>query len=76
MKLICSADGCDAPATETLFLRGQTGHVHDCPADAAIVREWCDVTSSSPIVDGVCAAAVCTGDRQIWFGQPAPLQVG
>lgn len=71
--LMCSADGCDNTATETLFLRDQVGHVHDCPQDAAIVREWCDVTHSDPIIDGECQAAVCTGNDYIWFGQPAPL---
>ena len=68
----CSAEGCDREAVETLFLRDQTGHVHDCAQDAAVLREWCDVVHSLPIVDGECLAVVCTHDW-IWFGQPQPL---
>jgi len=71
--LICSADGCEQLATETLFLRDQIGHTHDCPQDAAVVREWCDVTSSTPIIDGKCQAKTCTGNDYIWLGQPTPL---
>lgn len=68
----CSAEGCDRLATETLFLRGQVGHVHDCPQHAHDLREWCDVIHGEPLVDGECMAVVCTTEG-IWFGQPAPL---
>lgn len=71
--LTCSAEGCEAAATETLFLRDQVGHVHDCAQDAAILREWCDVIHSEAIVDGECLAVNCTANDYIWFGQPAPL---
>lgn len=72
--LRCSSEGCDAPATETLFLRDQVGHVHDCPQHAHDVREWCDVVHSAPIIDGECLAAVfCTSNDPIWTGMPTPL---
>jgi hypothetical protein len=71
--LTCSAEGCESTATETLFLRGQVGHVHDCARDAAILREWCDVIHGEPMVDGECLAVVCTGNESVSFGQPTPL---
>lgn len=72
-KLTCSAEGCEKPAVETLFLRDQIGHVHDCAKDAATVREWCDVVHSAPLLDGECLAVFCTGNEAIWTGQPTPL---
>lgn len=72
--LTCSSEGCDEVAVETLFLRDQVGHVHDCAQDAAVLREWCDVTESLPIVDGVCGAVSCTGNDSIAFGAPTPLE--
>lgn len=71
--LRCSSEGCQREATETLFLRAQVGHVHDCPVHAHDLREFCDVIHSAPIIDGECLAVACTGDEWIWFGQPAPL---
>lgn len=76
MPLTCSAEGCTNNATETLFLRNQIGHIHDCPQDAAVVREWCDVIHSEPIIDGECLAVTCTGNDHIWTGQPATLDQG
>lgn len=71
--LRCSAEECDRIATETLYLRNQPGHVHDCPEHAHDVREFCDVVHSSPIDDGECLAVVCTGGDWIWSGAPTPL---
>jgi hypothetical protein len=74
--LRCSSEGCQAVATETLYLRNQVGHVHDCPEHAHDVREWCDVVRSSPIVDGLCMASACTGNRAIYSAPPTPLLGG
>ena len=71
--LTCSAEGCEKPAVETLFLRDQVGHVHDCAQDAAVLREWCDVIHGEPLMDGECLAAACTGNDWIWVGLPVPL---
>lgn len=68
----CSAEGCEAGATEILWLRDQPGHVHDCPGHAHDVREWCDVTASRPIADGRCSVVGCT-TAPIWTGQPRPI---
>lgn len=46
---ICGAEGCDALATVALRFRDQIGHVHVCPADEALDREWCDVIESHPM---------------------------
>lgn len=73
MSLTCSSEGCGRPAVETLFIRGQVGHVHDCVSHAALLREWCDVVHGEPIIDGECMAVACTGDEWIWVGQPNPL---
>jgi len=73
--LVCSSDGCQRLATETLFLRDQPGHVHDCPEHAHDLREWCDVVSSSVIVDGRCQADPCTGNVWLWFAEPRALEV-
>lgn len=72
--LTCSADDCERPAVETLFLRDQPGHVHDCAEHAHDVREWCDVVASGPIVDDACPAKTCTGNAYIWHGAPTPLE--
>ena len=71
--LTCSSGTCTEPAVEALALRGQPGHVHDCARHAAQLREWCDVTASSPIVDGHCPAIRCTGNHYIGVGMPTPL---
>jgi hypothetical protein len=70
--LRCSAEGCRKPAVETLFIRDQIGHVHDCSPHAAQLREWCDVVHGEPMIDGECMAVVCTAEP-IHFGQPTPL---
>lgn len=72
--LTCSSGGCEREAVEMLVLRGQYGHVHDCPEHAHDLREWCDVVTSGPIVDNVCPAAACTGNRHLWHYQPTPLE--
>lgn len=74
MTLVCSTESCDRAPTEAIEFRGLMGHVHDCPAHAAVVREFCDVTHSAPIVDGVCPAVACTGNRAIAVGYPTPLE--
>lgn len=69
--VVCSSDECDAPAVEVLVLRDQPGHVHDCAAHAAEVREWCDVVESYPMP---CAlGADCPA---LYVAQPMPLEVG
>jgi hypothetical protein len=74
-ELMCSSEGCTKPAVETLFLRDQPGHVHDCAEHAHDVREWCDVIASEPIVGGrYCLAKVCTGNDYIGIWQPTPLE--
>lgn len=51
----CGAAECDRDATEVLTFRGMSGHVHNCPADGAINREYCDVTRSEPVLpSGEC----------------------
>lgn len=74
MRLDCSSMNCLEEASEALTLRGQAGHVHDCAKHAAGLREWCDVTFSAPIVEGVCPAVGCTGNRAIAIGYPTPLE--
>lgn len=69
----CSSEGCDEPPVEALFLRDQVGHVHDCREHSHLLREWCDVVGSRPIVDGECSIEGCTGDVWIAFAPPAPL---
>lgn len=59
-------------ATEVLFLRNQPGHVHDCPQHAHDLREFCDVVSSAPVVDGECTAEWCTSEP-IAVAEPKPL---
>ena len=71
--LRCSSEGCDKDATETLFLREQVGHVHDCPEHAHDVREFCDVVLSRPILNGECMAAICTHNDWVHISQPTPL---
>lgn len=69
--VVCSSDDCDAAAVEVLVLRDQPGHVHDCAAHAAVVREWCDVVESYPMP---CAlGADCPA---LYVAQPMPLEVG
>jgi hypothetical protein len=72
--LTCSSEGCERRAVETLFLRDQPGHVHDCAEHAHDLREWCDVIASASITGGRCLAKVCTGNDYIWFGPPTPLE--
>lgn len=55
----CSSEGCRYPAGETLWFRGVRGHVHDCLAHAAQLREFADVVKALPIEDGVCPALGC-----------------
>lgn len=70
--LPCSSLRCDKPAAEVLSFRGQIAHVHDCTQHAALVREWCDVTASAPIINGRCPVPGCA-DAPIWVGKPTPL---
>lgn len=74
MTLMCCSISCTEPAAEALQFRGQPGHVHDCPAHAARVREWCDVIHSAPIIDGECPAPDCTGNDVVGVGMPTPLR--
>lgn len=65
--LECGSEGCTRAAVAALWLRGQAGHVHDCSHHEALVREYCDVIDSKPIVPGLkCPAVACT---------PAPIAV-
>lgn len=73
MTLRCCSGTCTEPAVEALAFRDQPGHIHDCAKHAAIVREFCDVIISAPIVDGDCPATNCTGNRPIGVGKPTPL---
>lgn len=50
----CTAEGCTNDAVTVLAFRDQFGHVHVCSDDEAIDREWCEVTQSAQITDGVC----------------------
>lgn len=70
-QVVCSADDCDAAAVEVLVLRDQPGHVHDCSAHAAEVREWCDVVESYPMPCALGAAC-----PTLYVAQPTPLDVG
>lgn len=47
----CSTEGCREQATTWLrFIgMGEQLHVHVCPSDEAIDREWCDVAESGPL---------------------------
>lgn len=73
MTLRCCSGTCAEPAVEAIAFRGQPGHIHDCAHHAAQVREWCDITASAAIVDGICPATNCTGNRPIGVGTPTPL---
>lgn len=69
--IICSWEGCDQPAAEALVIRGQAGHVHDCRAHSAVLREWCDVQRSAEIAQGVCPFP-CSA-APIHVSTPTPL---
>lgn len=64
----CCWDGCDQPAAAAVTFVGQAGHVHDCAAHVAVLREWCDVAEvvslPCPWVHGA-----------IWTDAPADLPV-
>jgi hypothetical protein len=69
----CSVEGCTEKPVESLILRDQVGHVHDCSAHAAEVREWCDVVGSLYITQFGCQIIPCTGDVHIYIAEPTPL---
>jgi hypothetical protein len=47
--LPCSSEGCGEAATAAIRFHGQTGHVHDCSAHLAILREWADIAEVVPL---------------------------
>lgn len=70
-EVLCGAGDCRRVATEALRFHGMAGHVHNCTEDAAINREWCDVSASMPIVDSKCPYP-CTVEP-IYTAVPAEL---
>lgn len=67
----CSREGCADPAAYAVTLRGQPGHVHDCVAHTAVLREWADVGSVVPLP---CPHP--HGDGTTWVDTPRPLETG
>lgn len=62
----CCWDGCDQPASYAVTFAGQAGHVHDCAAHVAVLREWSDVAE---IVNLPCPWV----HGAIWHDQPRDL---
>lgn len=73
MTLPCDSVDCDQPAVEAFAFRGIPGHVHDCPEHAAILREFCDVSVSAPLVDGACPVPGCLDGPYLGVAVPTPL---
>jgi hypothetical protein len=45
----CSREGCTAAAVAAVRFHRQAGHVHECAADLAYLREWCDIAEVAPL---------------------------
>lgn len=67
----CSWEDCPRRAVVAMRFRNQPGHVHECHAHAAELREWCDVTESAPL-----PCPFPHGDGTTWTDDPTPLDPG
>lgn len=64
----CSWEDCPKRAVIAMRFRNQPGHVHECHAHAAELREWCDVIETAPL-----PCPFDHGDGITWTDDPTPL---